>query len=190
VIAALSTIGAAIMPALVTKAPLVLIAMSPLFRHLVLVAPSVDTVSLFAVGLPRHFLPDPFMYLLGRDYGPAAIDWVETNSPMAGRMLRTLEAIFAKIGVFALLIWPDLLFSTFAGAARVPVGQFVVFNVLGTIGTIGVAKFFGTWLTVEIGMVTGFFGRHLVPVTIASIVIIALLSWRSKRGQTEDGAAP
>jgi membrane protein DedA with SNARE-associated domain len=184
-----STIGAAFMPYFLARMPLVLIAMSPLFRHMVLVAPSVDSFSLFAVAVPRHFAPDPFMYFLGRDYGPAAIEWVENNSPFAGRFVRTLEKIFAKIGVFALLVSPDLLVSTLAGAARVPFPLFLAFNLAGTFATVWVAEFFGDALTREIGMVTAFFKGHLALVTAVSVLLIIGLNWWSRRGAASGSGA-
>jgi membrane protein DedA with SNARE-associated domain len=142
----------------------------------------VDTWALFAVGAPRHFAPDPFVYFLGRDYGPAANDWVEGNNPSAGRMMRGLEKLFAKVGPFALLVYPDLLVSTLAGAAKVPLPVFIVFNLLGTIGTIAVAKFFGLWLTEEIATLMGFLQRNLLAVTVVSILLVIGINWWSRRG--------
>jgi membrane protein DedA with SNARE-associated domain len=183
-------VGTALWSYLLTHSPLTLIALSPVFRHLVLASPSVDTWALFAVGAPRHFAPDPFVYFLGRDYGPAAIDWVEGNNPSAGRMMRGLERLFAKVGPFALLIYPDLLVSTLAGAAKVPLPVFIVFNLLGTIGTIAVAKFFGLWLTEEIATLMAFLQRNLLAVTVVSILLVIGINWWSRRGNEapSDGA--
>ena len=165
-----------------TRSPLTLVALSPVFRHLVMVSPNVDTWALFAVGVPRHFAPDPFVYFLGRDYGPAAIEWVESNNPSAARMMRALEKLFAKVGPFALLFYPDLLVSTLAGAAKVPLPVFVVFNLLGTIGTVAVAKFFGIWLTEEIAVLMAFLQRNLLAVTVASVILVLFINWWTRRG--------
>lgn len=185
-----SLIGSAFMPYLLARAPLVLVLLSPLFRHLVLVAPSVDAASLFAVAVPRHFLPDPFVYFLGRDYGPAAVQWAEANSPLLGRWVRWLERLFNKVGPVALLVSPDVIVSTLAGAARVPFPLFVVMNLVGTIGTVTVARWFGSALDRPIHAMVVFFQAHLAAVTLASVALVAALNWYSQRKtpQPEDGS--
>src|SRR5262245_20644188 len=62
-------IGAAFMPYLSSEAPLALVALSPIFRHVVLASRKVGALPLFAVAVPRHFAPDVFVYLLGREFG-------------------------------------------------------------------------------------------------------------------------
>lgn len=182
-------IGVASWAVLLAKAPLVLIALSPLFRHLVLVAPTVDALSLFAVGVPRHVLPDPIVYFMGRDYGPLAIQWIEANSPSTGKLVRALERLFAKVGPVALLISPDLLVSTLAGAAKVRFPVFIAFNLAGTIGTVAVARWFGKALQGPIEALTTFVKSNLIAVTVASLIVLAVAQWLStrKRGEAPQG---
>lgn len=182
-----STIGAAFMPYFLARRPLLLIALSPLFRHIVLVAPSVDAASLFAVAVPRHFAVDPFVYLLGRDYGPVAVQWVEANTPGVGRFVRKLERLFGKVGVLAVLISPDVVMSTLAGAARVPMPLFVVVNLVGTVGNVIVARWFGNVLDGPIHALTAFFGAHLRAVTAVSVVVVLALNAWSRRSAAEGG---
>lgn len=171
-----STVGAMFMPYLLAEKPLLLVALSPLFRHLVLAAPSLPAASLFAVAVPRHFIVDPFVYLLGRDYGPVAIEWVEANSPGLGKLVRTLERLFGKVGAVALLVSPDVIVSTLAGAARVPFPLFVVMNLLGTVATVTVARWFGNALEAQIHALVAFFQAHLVAVTVASVLLVVALN--------------
>src|SRR5207244_523066 len=89
-------VGTAFMPYLLSKAPLVLVLLSPIFRHVVLASRVVDAAPLFAVAVPRHFAPDVFVYLLGREFGKSALEWVEANSPASGKFVRLLERLFAK----------------------------------------------------------------------------------------------
>jgi membrane protein DedA with SNARE-associated domain len=184
-----STIGAAFMPWFLVHAPLTLIALSPLFRHLVLVAPKVDPTALFAVAVPRHFAPDPFVYLLGRDYGPLAVDWVEANSPFVGKIVRTLERLFTKIGPLALLVSPDVIVSTLAGAAGVRAPVFVAFNLAGTFGTVLVARWFGALFERQIDAIVVFFQSHLAVVTLCSLLLVVGLNALS-RSRSEGGKAP
>lgn len=169
------------MPYFLARAPLLLIALSPLFRHLVLVSPVVNFGSLLCVAVPRHFAPDPFVYFLGRDYGPLAVEWVETNSPAVGKWVRALESLFAKVGPLALLVSPDIAVSTLAGAARVPFGVFCAMNLFGTVANVIVARWFGAVLEVQIRSVVSFFQAHIVLVTVASLLIVLAFNWYSSR---------
>lgn len=177
------TIGVAFMPYLLARAPLVLIALSPLFRHLVLVSPVVDTASLFAVAVPRHFAPDPFVYLLGLQYGPLAVEWAENNSPLLGKTIRGLERLFAKVGPVALIVSPDIAMSTLAGVARVRFSTFVIMNLVGTVANVVVAKWFGQVLERQIQTLVAFFQSNLLAVTAASLLIFGVLNWWSTRKQ-------
>jgi membrane protein DedA with SNARE-associated domain len=181
-----SLIGTAFMPYLLARRPLVLVALSPLFRHLVIAAPRVEPVPFFLVAVPRHFLPDPFVYLLGREYGHLAIEWVEGNSPFTGKIVRALERLFARVGPIALLISPDVVVSTLAGAARVPFPLFVVFNVLGTFITVFVARWFGDFFESSIAAMVRYFEAHLWLVTLVSVALVLLFNWYSSRQKGPD----
>ncbi len=176
-----SLIGTALMPYLLARQPLMLVALSPLFRHLVLAAPRVPALPFFAVVVPRHFAPDPFFYLLGREYGRFAIEWAEGNSPFTGRIVRALERLFARIGPIALLISPDVVVSTLAGAAKVPLPLFVVFNVLGTFCTVFVARWFGDVFEKSIASIVTYFEAHIVAVTAVSVLLVVVFNWYSSR---------
>jgi membrane protein DedA with SNARE-associated domain len=174
-------LGTAFMPYLLARAPLVLVALSPIFRHLVLASRVVDAVPLFLIAVPRHFFPDIFVYLLGREFGRTALEWVEANSPSSGRFVRMLERLFSKAGVLVLLVSPDLVVSTLAGIARLPPALFVGANIAGTIGTVVVARFFGDVFDGPIRAILAFFQAHLALVTLASVLIVVVLNWHLKR---------
>lgn len=173
-------VGTAFMPYFLAKAPLVLVALSPLFRHLVLVSRSVGALPLFAVAVPRHFAPDIFVYFLGREYGDAAVEWVEINSPMSGKLVRWLERLFAKAGVLVLLVSPDIIVSTIAGVAGLPLPVFIAANIAGTFATVAVARYFGDVLDAPIRVLLAFFRAHLFAVTLASVLLVVLLNWYNR----------
>lgn len=178
-------IGTAFMPYLLAKAPLALVALSPIFRHLVLVSRTVDAVPLFAVAVPRHFAPDIFVYLLGREFGKAALEWVEANSPASGKFVRLLERLFAKGGVLVLLASPDLIVSTLAGVARLPFALFVIANIAGTIGMVVVARYFGDVFDGPIRAIMAFFQAHLALVTAVSVLFFVALNWYMRNPKAE-----
>jgi membrane protein DedA with SNARE-associated domain len=175
-------IGTAFSPYLLSRHPLSLIALSPVFRHLVVVAPRVDVSAFFAVAMPRHFLPDPFFFMLGREYGHVAIEWAEGNSPTTGKWVRGLERLFARVGPVALLVSPDVTVSTLAGVAKVPFPIFVAFNLAGTVVTTFVARWFGDAFERQIDTRVRFFEAHLIAVTCASVALVMLIHWYSRRG--------
>jgi membrane protein DedA with SNARE-associated domain len=98
-----------------------------------------------------------------------------------GRIVRFLERLFAKVGVIALLVSPDVVVSTLAGAAGVSPALFVVFNVAGTFVTVFVARWFGAAFEKEILAILAFFEAHLVFVTLASIAFVVLMNQLSRR---------
>lgn len=179
-ISASSFVGAAFMPFFLSRAPLALVALSPLFRHLVLVSRTVDPALLFAIAVPRHFAPDIFVYFLGREYGIAALEWVEANSPASGKFARLVERLFARFGVLLLLVSPDLIVSTLAGIARLPLAVFVLGNLAGTIAMVAVAKYFGDVFDAPIRTVLAFFQAHLFAVTAVSVLLVLVLNWYSR----------
>jgi membrane protein DedA with SNARE-associated domain len=183
-----SLVGTAFMPYLLARHPLVLVALSPLFRHLVVAAPRVDPVPFFLVAVPRHFLPDPFVYLLGREFGHLAIEWVEGNSPFTGKVVRALERLFARVGPIALLVSPDVVVSTLAGAARVRFPLFVVFNVLGTFITVFVARWFGDVFEKSIAGMVRYFEAHLWLVTVVSVLLVLAFNWYTSRQKAPEHA--
>jgi membrane protein DedA with SNARE-associated domain len=180
-VAVAGLVGTAFMPYLLARAPLVLVALSPIFRHLVLVSRVVEAAPLFAVAVPRHFAPDVFVYLLGREFGRAALEWVEANSPSSGKLVRLLERLFSKAGVLVVLVSPDLIVSTLAGIARLPLPLFIVANIAGTIGMVAVARYFGDVFDGPIRAILAFFQAHLALVTVASVLLVVALNWYLKK---------
>ena len=85
--------GAAFVAVLLTNAPLVLIAVSPLYRHLVLTATVVDFVPFALVAVPARLLGSVVGYMWGLGYGERSLVWVEQRRPRWGRWLRVLEKV-------------------------------------------------------------------------------------------------
>jgi hypothetical protein len=75
-----SLIGVASSLYLVEHAPLLLIALSPLGRHFVLTAPSLDPVPFVAVGTLRRLAFYVSCFYLGRALGPVALVWIEARA--------------------------------------------------------------------------------------------------------------
>jgi membrane protein DedA with SNARE-associated domain len=165
-------IGIAFAPVLLAREPLVLIAMSPLLRHLVLASNSVDALPFVVVAVVRLFAPDPFLYVIGREYGPEAIDWVKARSRGAGRMMRFAERAFVRAGVLVLFISPGPLVCLLAGAARMPITTFLVVNVLGTAAVVLLVRSFGLAFAAKVELVRAFVAANIVGLTVVSLVLV------------------
>ncbi len=128
VLALLSTgslIGVASSLYLVERAPLLLIALSPLGRHFVLTAPSVDPVAFVLIGVLRRlafYLP---CYFLGRALGPIALIWIETRAGWFAPWFRWLERLFQRGGMVVMLLMAGPTISTLAGISRMPIVSYL-----------------------------------------------------------------
>ena len=76
--------------------PLLLIALSPISRHLVLVAPTVDPALFVAVALGRRLAFYIPCFLLGRNLGDAALTWLDARFRGAARFIQWLDQIFQR----------------------------------------------------------------------------------------------
>jgi membrane protein DedA with SNARE-associated domain len=185
----LSMLGEALAPSLLVSRPLLLIGLSPLVRHLVLAAPSLDLGPYLVVGVVRLFIGDPLMYLLGRDYGDQAIEMAAGQAGSAGRVFRTVDRLFRRASWPLVLIWPGPLVCALAGAARMPLVPFVSLNLVGTLAMLGLARWSGGQMPDTIKLITAFFERHPYSATIASTSIVALTVLAqvlNRKGQEED----
>src|SRR5689334_13696164 len=136
-------VGTAFAPVLLAHHPLVLVAMSPVLRHLALASTSVDATSFVAVAVVRLFAPDPFVYAIGREYGPAAVAWVKARSRAANRWMRLTERAFARAGALLVVVSPGPFVCLLAGAERMPVATFLTASLVGTTASVLLIRYFG-----------------------------------------------
>lgn len=170
---AANTVGTALAPALLVKAPLALVALSPLGRHLVLASSSLDPALFFAVAGARMFVGDPFMYLLGREYGDQAIEAVASHLGGAGEGVRLVDRLFRRASWLAVLLWPGPLVCALAGAARLPVGLFVSLNLAGTFLLLGSVRWFSAELAGPVGWLRALLEDNTTAATVVSVGVVA-----------------
>lgn len=174
--------GVMFSPYLLVHHPLVLVALNPLFRHMVLASPAVDTLPFCIVAVTRLFLPDPFMYLLGFHYGPRALTWMEIRAPLAGKILRFIERAFARAWPIVLFVYPTISVCLLAGVARIRVVPFVIIDLAGTIALVALIRVLGATFVEPIQLVTEFVRAHVGVLTLATAVsaFAGWLVWRRK----------
>jgi membrane protein DedA with SNARE-associated domain len=179
-------IGGALAPDLVTRNPLLLIALSVPNRNLIAVSHSVPLVGYFVVGFLRLMAPDFFFYSLGYHYGDRSITWMERRTRTAGLMMRQLEEIFGKYGHVLVLIMPNNPVCLLAGAARMRKSVFWTVNIVGTIGRLIIMWWIGELFDGWISAFLGFVADHRLPL-LAITVTIAVITLASefRKGTTE-----
>ena len=131
----IGTIGNLLHPTLLVNAPLLLIAMEPRFRYMILVAPKVEFLPFLAIALVRRLFADPFLYALGRMYGDSGVRWMERQMQDTIGWIRKIERGFGKAAWIFVLLWPGLVVCTLAGATGMRFGVFIALNVVGTVLT-------------------------------------------------------
>ena len=182
-LAALSTIslvGVAFSLYLVNHHPLLLIAMSPIGRHLLLVAPSVDPGAFVAVVVVRRMLFYLASFHLGRALGPAGIVWLEKRNARFGRFVRWLEGVFARASHVIVFLFVGPTLSAIAGASGMRARTFAALAapglVLRALLVIGVAASVREYIEIALA----FIDEYWLPGTVAMVAGVAVYRWRRR----------
>ncbi len=163
--------------------PLLLIALSPLGRHLILVVPVVNPYAFVAVAVARRAIFYIPCFYLGRGLGPLAVQWLESRSPRVGQMVRWLERLFHRFerAAFALVfLFPGPAMSTIAGDSGMRTGVYVSMVVAGLVSRMLIVLWIGDWLRGPIEIVLGWIGRYWVPGTIVLVAGLSIYQWRQR----------
>jgi len=110
-----SMAGVAFSLYLVNHLPLLLIALSPLGRHLVLVAPIVDPIAFVLVSVGRRLLFYDASYALGNALGASGLVWIEQRAAYFARFVRWLERMFGRAPRLVVLVMSGPTISALAG---------------------------------------------------------------------------
>lgn len=163
----------------VNENPLGLVLLSPVNRILLLTTPQLDFWEFFLAAVGRHLFPDPFFFLLGHYYGARALRWASEGSPMARRLVgddgRGLENPSHRKILYPLaFLIPNNYVSLLCGSARIPVWEFALLNLSGTIARVLLCRVIGDAFTSEIRRITDFIGDYQWAITGVSVVIVAI----------------
>ena len=175
---------------LVTDAPLWLIALSPLNRHLVLVAPKVAPWAFVSVGVTRRLLTCATSFGLGRAVGKGAIAWVAHNSPRTHRIVVWLERLFDRSAYVAILLLPGSVISLLAGISGMRLPVFLLVASAGLVLRMLVILKLGQWLLEPIEWLLDQIAQHRLELTLAIVALVVLYQWRSRSQSRSRPAAP
>lgn len=178
VLAVLGTVADIIGPGLINERPLLQMFLNPRNRYLLLASPQVGALAFLVVGFVRLVLTDPLFYLLGVQYGDAALRWGERKLGDDVGFIRTAERLFARFGSVIILIAPSGYLCLLAGATGMRPRRFIALNVTGTVGRLLLFRLLGRTFESELLAVLGFIQRYQWWLIGLSLVVVALQSRR------------
>jgi membrane protein DedA with SNARE-associated domain len=181
-------IGVATSPYLVNNYPLVLIGISPLSRHVILVAPLVGApIVLLVCGL-RTLTFTAVSYFLGRSIGEPGLVWLEQRSENAGRFVRWLERFFQRWSYLAVFVFPQGAMACVAGVARMrPFGFFVTATV-GITFRLSLYVWLADSISGPIMRFLEFIRIYQFPATVVLVIGIGTYQVYKRRGRGRGGA--
>jgi membrane protein DedA with SNARE-associated domain len=180
-------IGVAMTPTLLTYSPLLLVALAPLGRHLVLAAPVSALVPFMLVATSRRLVTCVLAYLVGRAYGEAGITWVQTRYPRAGRFVRALRWLFQQAGPLVLLVAPGPIVCALAGAMRMRWRVFLPIALIGQAFWVYVTYRVGEALQAFILPVLAWLKENMLTTTLVCVALVVL--YRVLRRNRQGAAA-
>lgn len=178
ILAVLGTVTDVIGPGMINERPLLQMFLNPRNRYLLLASPQVSTVAFFVVGFIRLVLTDPLFYLLGVQYGDAALRWGERKLGDDVGFIRTAERLFARFGPLIILIAPSGYLCLLAGATGMKPRRFIALNVTGTVGRLLLFRLLGDAFEAQLLSVLGFIQRYQWWLIGLSLAVVALQSRR------------
>ena len=180
------TLGNMFHPRLLNSHPLVLVAMEPRNRYLLLVAEKVDFVPFLLVATVRRLVSDPLFYLLGYLYGDRGVRWIERKMGDDAGLVRALERGFAKAAPVMVFLLPGAIVCVLAGATGMSVPLFLALNVAGTLTVVTLLYRFAEFFDGPLGAVNRFYANNNKTLTILSVVVTILwLLDQRRRGKSD-----
>ena len=168
-------------PKLVTEHPLAQMFFNPRNRYLLLAAPQVGAIEFFVVGFVRLVLTDPLGFILGRQYGEAALKWAGEKMGDEGRFIGKVESGFGKAAPVIILIAPNLYMCILAGASGMKVRTFAALNITGTIGRLILFRLAGHAFEEQLLSFLDWISRNQKWLIIVSFVVVVLQTVRARR---------
>lgn len=178
-------VGVAFTVQLLDTAPLLLIALSPLGRNLLLTAPLTTVVPFTLVAAGRRALGSALGYQLSRVYGRRALDGLDRRAPRIARFMRAFERMFRRADVPMSFLIPRGS-AVVAGAAGMPFGRYMLLSTAGHTFWCYVTYRVGDALSDYITPLLAYIQTHRTEVTAFFMLLVALqvLYHRTRRSRS------
>lgn len=185
-----ATLGVALAPTLALKYPLILLALNPLPRHVILVAPHTPLVPLLIVVSLRGSCSCIIAFEVGRHYGPAGLELFERKSPRLAGFVRAFERVFLKAAPVFLILSPGPLTSTLAAVSGNRRWVTWLLSWCGFLIWAYVNYRIGDWLKPWTAPIMAFIQRYLIETTVACAVIVFAYQWIARRRRLRQARPP
>lgn len=175
---------------LLANHPLLLVALEPRNRNLLLATPLVhDAVPFVVLATFRRVASDPVYFALGHLYGDRAVRWVERQaggSERSGRAVRWVERTFRRASWPLVFLAPGILVCVLAGATGMRTRAFLAVNIVGTVLTVIALRLFAQQLEPVIEPIVDWNERNQTTITVVLVALVAgWLWWQRRRGGGE-----
>lgn len=170
---------------LAVYSPLLLIALAPLARHIILVAPYTELQWLVPIAALRGTLTCAVAFEVGRVYGPQGIRLFERRSPRLGRWLRMFERAYGAAAPLFLLVMPGPLTSTLAAVSGTSRWLTLVPSALGLSAWAWIHYTIGDWLAPYTAQLMDFVKHHLLETTLACVALVLTYQWIARKRRLE-----
>lgn len=190
-----SVVGSALVPYLLTHAPVVLLALAPEPRHVVLATPLLPGEVIIPVTVARRVAGLTALYFLGWAYGERAIRFVEGRSGRMGRMLRWLQRTLARFGSWVVLVFPMPTVCTLAGVGSVRFSRVLLAMTVGQCFWVSLTWVFGDLAAPIVRPILAFLAAHVAEATLVCVAVVGLwqiveLVRRRRRADDADESPP
>jgi len=178
-------LGQILSATLADRAPIILIALAPADAFLILTVNEVPTWSFFLVGFLRLIIPDPFLYRIGYEFGPAARFYLETELGTHSKVTRALSVLdrwFPRAGALIVFALPNYPVCLVSGMTRMHPTVFASLNVAGTAARLYVIWRLGRIFSGTAEAVLEWITRYQLPFTVVMIVLVMFQVGSSRRG--------
>jgi hypothetical protein len=172
-----SMIGVAFSLYLVNHYPLLLIALSPLGRHLVLVAPIVDPIAFMFVSVGRRLLFYGGSYDLGRALGPSGILWLEQRAAYFARFVRWIEDLFQRAPKLVVLFISGPTVSALAGISGMRRSAFFALASVSLVVRMLLILGFAELMRGPIEIALAWIDEYWIPGTAVMVLGVLVFRW-------------
>lgn len=177
-------LGQILSATLADKAPILLIALAPLDAFLILTVNEVPTWSFFVVGFIRLIVPDPFLYRVGYEFGPAARFYLESELGKHSKVTRALNVLdrwFPRAGGLIVFVLPNYPVCLVSGMTRMHPTMFAALNVAGTATRLYVIWRLGRIFSGPAESVLEWITRYQLPFTAVMVILVMFQVGSSRR---------
>jgi membrane protein DedA with SNARE-associated domain len=177
-----TVVGLGAVASLAPHHPLWLIALNPLPRHLILVAPHTPLVPFVAVAVLRGLFGCLVAFELGRFYGPQGFPSIdEVKNPRANRMFRAVAKSFERWSQVLLLVFPGVMTSGLAGAGGLSRTRSLIATAIGLVVWALINHHVGGLLAPWTAPILRFIEENMRTATLVCVGIAALYYLQQRR---------